>query len=127
MRNLLAEVYEYLTGARAPQPVVGTELSSIEWSNKGTSLDRLGRPEEALACCDHALTLNPRHVEVWSNKGAALATLGRPEEALACCDHALTLDPHDARVWYDKGTVLCNNSQHREALTCFEEAVTLHV
>ena len=91
MRNLLAEVYEYLTGARAPQPVVGTELSSIEWSNKGTSLDRLGRPEEALACCDHALTLDPHDARVWYDKGTVLCNNSQHREALTCFEEAVTL------------------------------------
>jgi len=89
VRERLADLYTKLTGIHAPRPVVGAELSAVGWGNKGLSLASLGRPEEALACFDHALTLDSRDALAWSNKGVALRALGRPEEALTCYDRAL--------------------------------------
>lgn len=97
LRERLAELYEGLTGARAPQPVMGAEL--------GVALDAVR----------------------WKLKGSSLGNLGRPEEALVCFDDALALDPRDADAWYSKGAALGNSLRHREALACFEEAQRLGV
>lgn len=84
MREQVAELYEGVTGECAPQPVVGAALDAAQWNNKGVSLVNLGRPEEALACSDQALTLHPQYAQAWFNKGGALGQLGRWEEALVC-------------------------------------------
>jgi hypothetical protein len=52
-------------------------------------LTTLGRSEEALACYDHALTLDPHNAQVWYNKGAVLANSFQCyREALACFEEA---------------------------------------
>jgi tetratricopeptide (TPR) repeat protein len=126
VREQMADVYKRLTGETAPQPVVGEELNAAQWMNKGASLSNLGRSEEALACYDRALAINPQDAEAWSNKGNALGALGRSEEALACYDRALAINPQLAQAWSNKGVVLANDFQlYREALACFEEAQRL--
>ena len=30
----------------------------MAWCNKGNSLNRLGKPQEAIACCDRVLEIN---------------------------------------------------------------------
>ena len=89
----LVDIYEGLTSGRAPKPVVAKELSAIGWSNKGASLDVLGRKEEALKCFDRAIELNPREEMAWNNKGHLLEDLGRREEASVCLDRAIELNP----------------------------------
>src|SRR2546427_4275363 len=76
LRQQLAEIYEELTGTQAPQPVVGAKLDAVGWSNKGVSLTNLQRHDEALACYEHALGLNPQLKEAWNNKGLVLQALG---------------------------------------------------
>ena len=61
--------------------------------NKGNALSALGRKEEAIACYDRALEIEPRYAHAWNNKGIALSALGRKEEAIACYDRALEIDP----------------------------------
>lgn len=48
-------------------------------SNKWVSLANLGNPQEAIACYDRALKINPRNAEAWYNKGYALYDLGKLE------------------------------------------------
>ena len=50
-----------MTGeAAARSPASGAELTVKDWLNKGIALANLARPEEALACFDRALEINPR-------------------------------------------------------------------
>jgi Flp pilus assembly protein TadD len=126
VRERLAEVYENLTGAPAPQPVRGEELSVVAWSNKGGALRALGRTEEALDCYDRALALNPRDEQAWYNKGVALGALGRTEEALDCYDRALALNPRYEQAWSNKGVALGALGRTEEALDCYDRALALN-
>lgn len=91
MGEMLAGIYERLTGEPAPQPLVGKELSATEWMNKGVSLANLGRKEDEIPCYDRALELNPNYAEAWFNKGVALRALAQFREALVCFEQAQRL------------------------------------
>jgi tetratricopeptide (TPR) repeat protein len=125
LRARLAEIYESLTGEAAPRPRAGLDLNAVDYSNKGASLDTLGRPAEALTCFERSLEINPRHADAWLNKGAALAGLGRPAEALTCYERALEIDPRDAEAWSAKGAALAGLGRPDEALTCHERALEI--
>jgi len=125
IREQLLEVYKRLASESellAPQP---TAPDVTRWVNKGTSLSQLGRAEEAVACYDHALQLDPRAVEVWANRGSALASLGRWEEALASHDRALELDPLLALAWVNRGQTLKELDRGDESLSCYDRAFEL--
>ncbi len=126
LRDELASIYESTTNKPAPKPALGRELEAYELSNKGGALDSLGRHEEALACHDRALALNPQLAEAWSNKGAALSRLGRSEEGLACFDRALAVNPQLAKAWSNKGAALANLGRHEESLACHDRALALN-
>ncbi len=126
VRDWLADLYESLVGASAPQPACGAELTSAEWNNKGSSLDNLGRHEEAIACYDHALGLNAQLVAAWFNKGVALYALRRVEEAVGCYDRALGLHPASEQAWSNKGVALKALGRAQEAIVCYDRALELN-
>ena len=95
LRHDLSEIYRDITGETIPEESA-EELEADELSNKGVTLDALGRTDEALACYDQALKINPRYAEAWSNKGNALGALGRTEEVIACYNEALKINPRHA-------------------------------
>ena len=104
------------------------EIKSLEvwdWSNKGVSMSALGRKEEAVACYDRALEIDPRFANAWLGKGAALYELGRSEEAIACCDRALEIDPRDPHTWGNKGNALSALGRKEEAIACFDRALEI--
>ena len=53
-------------------------------NGKGQALAGLARYEEAIACFDTALSVNPDYFEAWSAKMDALKKLGKMEEFSAC-------------------------------------------
>lgn len=77
--------------------------TGVEWNDDGVALHDLGRYEEAIACYDKALEIDPHAADVWYNKGLSLGYLGRYEEEIACYDKALGIDPHDADARYNNG------------------------
>jgi tetratricopeptide (TPR) repeat protein len=126
VRERLAQIFLALTGEAAPQPAVGAGLDAAQWSNKGMSLADLGRHQDALACCDRALGINPRYAEAWSNKGVALGNMGRYHEAITCYDRAIQINPRDAVAWHNKGVVLGDLGRYQEASVCFDRAIEIN-
>jgi len=52
------------------------------WFEKGNSLYKAERYEEAIRCFEQVLKLDPRNASAWNNKGLSLSKLGRHEEAI---------------------------------------------
>ncbi|WP_018913463.1 tetratricopeptide repeat protein [Thiomonas sp. FB-6] len=72
------------------------EARLAEAANHATRGNRCvaeGRLQEAVACYEQALALDPRHVVACSNLGFALKQLGRLDEAASWLDKAVELDP----------------------------------
>lgn len=125
VRQHLVEIYERLTGEAAAKPVTGAELDAMHQNNKGVSLSKLARYEEAIACYDRALEFNPRLALARSNKGVALNELRRFSEGIACFNSAIALDDHFAQPWFNKGALFFELKRYGEALACYEKAQQL--
>jgi tetratricopeptide (TPR) repeat protein len=124
VRRNLEPLLQHQTG-EVIIPPQSKELEAWEWSNKGASLNNLGRPEEAIHCYDTALELDPRNAHTWSNKGTSLDSLGRHEEAVRCFDKALELDPRNAHTWSNKGSSLGSLGRYEEEIRCYDKALEL--
>jgi len=122
LRKELDLILRRRTG-RAIELPSSPDRTAGSWKNKGVSLDELGRHEEAIACYDKALEIDPGDVNTWSNKGTALGALGRHQEAIACLDQALRLNPESAPAWSNKGNALDSLAHYEEALGCFAKAL----
>jgi tetratricopeptide (TPR) repeat protein len=93
---------------------------------KGQVLLDLDRAEEALACFDEVLKLEPGHAEALVRKGQALEQARKPDEAIVCYDRAIAADHTFTMAYLHKGG-LCNRlERHAEALQCYEEALKAH-
>jgi tetratricopeptide (TPR) repeat protein len=123
VRTSLEGISQRVVGSPPPAPLRDTALTAVQWSNKGSSLDNLGRPTEALACYDTAISLAPNFAPAWFNKGVALFSSQRPEEALACYEHALKIEPKSEQAWSNKGVVLKGLGKLQEAMACYERAL----
>ena len=66
--------------------------SSHTWNDKGIALGKLEKYEEAIACFDEVIKLDPEDFAAWKNKGTALKTSGRDEEAEQCLAKAKALE-----------------------------------
>jgi tetratricopeptide (TPR) repeat protein len=63
----------------------------MAWYNKGVSLENLGKYQEAIACYDIALEINPSDAMAWGGKGIAEDKLNRTQEAIISYKHFLRL------------------------------------
>ncbi|HEX6512541.1 MAG TPA: tetratricopeptide repeat-containing glycosyltransferase family protein, partial [Chloroflexota bacterium] len=65
-------------------------------NNRGTLLQELGRPREAVAAYRQALAIRPHYPEALHNLSEALQDLHQMRDAIATCEQALALDPEFA-------------------------------
>jgi tetratricopeptide (TPR) repeat protein len=79
--------------------------------------------EQALACFDEALALNPQHVETLVKKGEALERLRRADDAIECYNRAIAADNTMTIAFLHKGGLLNRMERFDEAMECYEQAL----
>lgn len=90
---------------------------------KGRSLLSMNKAQEAVACYDEILKLDPAHTEALVRKGAALERMNRFEEALFCYNRAIESDQRNVLAYLHKGGVCNRLERYDEALECYEQAM----
>ena len=95
------------------------------WYNKGLTLYKLDRHQEAKQCFEKTLELREDYPEAWVNKGVALAGLSRHEKAIECYDKALELREDYPKASYNKGNSLDELGRHEEAIQCYDKVLEL--
>ncbi len=126
VRDRLGAIYQKVVGELPPDAPHGAALSAIQWNNKGSSLDNLGKHKESIVCYDSAIRLNPKFASAWFNKGVALFASGQPTEALACYERAIELDPKSEKAWSNKGVVLKTVGKTKQAIACYDRALVIN-
>jgi tetratricopeptide (TPR) repeat protein len=92
---------------------------------KGWSLARIGKDEEAVKFLDKASKINPNDDDPFREKAESLARLGKYEEAVKSFDEALRIRPTLAHDWYNRGTYLAKLSKHEEAIESYNKAIEI--
>ena len=97
-QNQLQEALASFDAAVAASPTGGQTNTRV---NRGLTLQRLGRFDDALASYNGALNLNSRFLYALYNKGLVLRKLGRSKEAVASLREAVAVQPSYADGHYD--------------------------
>src|ERR1039458_3092551 len=126
VRERLSSIYQKVAGTLPPEAEQGAALTSIQWNNKGSSLDNLGMRRESIACYDSAIRLNPKFASAWFNKGVALFESRQPDGALTCYERAIELDPKSEKAWSNKGVTLKTMGKTAEAIACYDRALAIN-
>jgi tetratricopeptide (TPR) repeat protein len=90
---------------------------------KGQSLLSLEQFDEAIACLDEAIALDPTNAEAFEKKGTALEKQGHLDEAIENYDRAIVLDDSLTMAYLCKGGVYNRLDRYSEALQCYEQAL----
>jgi len=90
---------------------------------KGQSLLNMDKAEEALACFEEALALEPNNADALVKKGTALERLRKLNEAIECYDHAIAADSSMTIAYLYKGGLFNRMERFTEALECYEMAL----
>jgi tetratricopeptide (TPR) repeat protein len=67
--------------------------SSVTWHNKGLTLIKAKRKDEAINCFDKSISIDKYYSKAWYNKGIYLEMQAPMENAQICLTKARKLDP----------------------------------
>lgn len=114
------------TGEIVTQPR-GDEVSLEAWelNNKGLSFYSLGKYEEAIACYDKAMELDPGLGGAPTNKGNIFYSLGKYHEAITYYDKSIKADPGYSLAWNNKGGALSALNKYEEAIAYYDKAIDI--
>jgi len=104
-----------------PEPAEAPQVALL--MGKGQSLLHLDQADQAVACFDEILVLEPNNTEALVKKGAALEKLKRLEDAVECYDRAIAVDDSMTLAYLYKGGVFNQLERFGEALQCYEKAL----
>ena len=119
------EQKDYARALQAAEELVCLRGRVEDLSAQCFCLRYLGRHEEAAACYDTLVAINPKDALSWSFRSAVLLKLGRHEEALRSCEKAIEIHPDAAGFWSGRGAILLGAGQPEGALASFEKALQL--
>ncbi|MBD2431898.1 MULTISPECIES: serine/threonine-protein kinase [Fischerella] len=98
----------------------------IYWTDRGSILLKLNRPQDALDSYEQALKLDNNFYEALIGKGNALNLLGKPSEALFAFRQASEVRPQDYLVWFNQAILLTQTLRnHEEAIKAFDRTIAL--
>lgn len=104
-----------------------TQLSftAHDYVEQGKAFYFENRFEEAIACYDKALTMEPENFKAWFSCGAAQVKLQQLDKALAAYDRALQLKPDFPEAWFGRGTLLTKQQRWEEAIAAYDKAILI--
>lgn len=105
---------------------VGNPEAARTLYTRAGALQELKRYEEALACCDEAISLRPDYAEALNRRGVILAMLKRFDEALASFERSLAIAPASAEAWTNRGNVLGELRRIDQAVASYDQAIEVH-
>jgi len=99
--------------------------SAPVYSNLAVALLALGRPREALDCCESALRLKVDFPEAHVNRGNAFCALGQPAEALDSFERGLALAPRFSEAHVGRINALLSLKRCEDAVASCERLLQL--
>ena len=94
-------------------------------ANLGLALQALERDEEARACFERAVALDPANTGAWLGKGDVLNRLGQHEPALRSYAQALVLNPRNPHGWRALGAISLRLGRYADAVQSYDRSVIL--
>ena len=105
-------------------PAVGEQLNRVALMlGKGQVLLSLNQAENALACFEEVIALEPNNTEALIKKGQTLEKLRRMQEAIDSYDRVIAADSSLTVAYLYKGGVFNRLEQFDKALECYEQAL----
>jgi len=94
-------------------------------NDRGVVNARLGKPAQAIADFNQAVTLFPEYAAAYNNRGAFLVSLGALKEAIKDLDRALALAPGYVAAWNNRAGVYVKLKQYAAAIQDYTRAIRL--
>ena len=108
------------------QDVPYTQLSSVQYHQRGYEASQRGEYESAIADYSEAIRINPNDATVYYNRGTSSYRIGRYESAIADFDEAIRINPNDERFYNNRGLAKTDFRQYESAIADFDEAIRIN-
>lgn len=95
------------------------------WNALGDVYRAQGRLDEALACFEQALRIDPGFSMAQNNLGITLQAQGRIAEAIAMLEKAIGMNPQDPELYYNLGCSLQEDGRTQSAIEAYRRAIAL--
>jgi protein O-GlcNAc transferase len=99
--------------------------SAPVYSNLAVALLAIGRPQEALDCCEAALRLKVDFPEAYVNRGNAFCALGRSAEALDSYERGIALAPRFSDAHVGRVNALLSLKRYEDAVASCERLLQI--
>ena len=93
--------------------------------NRGTSLEKKGNHDGAIADYTKAILINPKFKEAYYNRGNLLEEKGDYDVAIVDYNEAILLSPDDADAYLNRGLAYFNKGESDSAIVDYNEAIGL--
>ena len=110
------QVLEY-----APNNIKADACNSL-----GIIFTKQGQYEQAIACYQQALNLEPNYIDACKNLGVVFTQQGQYGQAIDCYLQALELEPNCAGSYNNLGAVFMKQGQYGQAIDCYLQALNLN-
>jgi tetratricopeptide (TPR) repeat protein len=98
---------------------------SIAYFNMGNACRGENRPEEAIACYQRAVSLQPIYAEAYNNMGLIFQEKGDLDESIHCFQRAIESNPKLFHAYFNMGVSFENMQDVDDAIFCFQKALLL--
>ena len=119
-----------LAGIGKAEPLVKWQrdplIQSYAKSLEGQAQMMQQKHEEAMACFDAALEINPNLVEIYANRAGLKILMGEAEEAVVDCDSAIKLNPDFAEAHINRAAANLSLDQHNAAIADCDAVLKLN-
>jgi len=95
----LADLCKFAGSGPVGSGVVGSGEGTEVWISKANDFADQERWNDAIACFEKVLALNPQHTLALYSKGMILVIQGSLDQALAYLTAAIQIDPQSSHVW----------------------------
>ncbi|MBF0124016.1 MAG: tetratricopeptide repeat protein [Magnetococcales bacterium] len=107
------------TSEQTPEQIVNGHFA------QGTQHHTQGRIDEAIACYQQALTVDPRHVATLNNLSIAYMGQGKLDDAIVCYDRIIAIHPDVGGFRNGQGAIFAAQGKNDEAIACYRKALEL--
>ncbi|MDH4215277.1 MAG: tetratricopeptide repeat protein [Gallionella sp.] len=99
---------------------------SVAYKEQGDAHATKGHLEQAIACYQHAIALDPNHAAAYNNLATALLKFGRLTEADACYRRLLQITPGDADAHNNLGVTFQHMGRLAEAEASYRKSIQVN-
>ncbi|MFN2542122.1 MAG: tetratricopeptide repeat protein [Chthoniobacterales bacterium] len=104
---------------------LGTAAPADAYVIRGTGRAGKGDVDGAIADCNKAIKINPKHALAYNNRANNKMQKRDFDGALADCNKSIALDPKSPLPYYNRGYAYMNKGQAGKALADFNKAIQM--